>query len=86
MEGPLTKMYDYFTQGYYLNILPRYEAETKIIENQNLNAYIATSLVQFVKGEMSFDKWDDYQAQLKKMGIDEITKVYQTIYDRNYKK
>jgi len=86
VEEPWSKMYDYFEKGPFLIWLPRTQEETDITDNADLGNYISDSLNKFVKGEMSFDKWDDYQAQLKKMGLDELCAAYQGIYDRNYKK
>jgi len=80
-----SKLFDIIQPGYFINQLPRTTSETEALTNDDMNAYITDCVTKFVTGEMSFDKLDDFQAQLKKFGIDEMTKVYQTIYDRNYK-
>lgn len=40
---------------------------------------------KFIKGEMSFDKWDKYQEDMKKMGdVDTAMEIYNTAADRYF--
>ncbi|SDE40338.1 putative aldouronate transport system substrate-binding protein [Paenibacillus sp. UNCCL117] len=39
-------------------------------------------ITRFILGERSLDQWDQYVAEAKKLGLDELTKLTQTAYDR----
>lgn len=47
----------------------------------DIDKYVRESVAKFVIGEVSFDKWDEYVATLKKMKIDELEQAYQDAYD-----
>lgn len=47
----------------------------------DIDKYVKESVAKFIIGELSFDKWDEYVATLKKMKIDELEKAYQKAYD-----
>ncbi len=40
---------------------------------------------KFVSGTEPFSNWDAYLASLKKIGIDELTRIIQASYDRYLK-
>ena len=48
-------------------------------------AYANEMIIRFIGGEEPLDNWDQFIAQLKKLGVDEITAAKQSMYDR-YKK
>jgi putative aldouronate transport system substrate-binding protein len=86
VQEPYSKMYDHLVDGLFLRKLPRTGDESTVVNNEDLKTYILTSEVEFVTGKRSFDKWDDFQAQLTKYGLDKVAATYQAVYDRNYKK
>ncbi len=47
----------------------------------DIDKYVKESVARFIIGELSFDKWDEYAATLKKMKIDELEKAYQAAYE-----
>ena len=52
----------------------------------NLKSYAEECLALFATGVMDIDKdWDQFQEELKVIGIDEVMTVVQTVYDRMYK-
>lgn len=51
----------------------------------DLETYIKTMEAKFVSGTEPFTNWDAYLANLKKIGIEEFTKILQTAYDRYLK-
>lgn len=48
---------------------------------QDLTTYRDTSVTKFILGEWGFDKWDEYCATLKSIGIDELEAIYQKALD-----
>jgi putative aldouronate transport system substrate-binding protein len=52
----------------------------------DIDKYVNESAVKFILGELSFDKWDEYVATLKKMKIDVLEKDYQKAFDALNKK
>lgn len=52
----------------------------------DLRTYQYEMINKFIMGAESLDKFDAYIATLKKLGIEEATKIYQTQYDRFMKK
>lgn len=62
------------------------ELEVLVTVETDINTYINESRVKFVTGAWNFvSDWDNYIAQLKKMGLDKLVGVRQQQYDR-YKK
>ena len=49
---------------------------------RDLDVYLDECEAKFITGETSFDKWDEYVATCKKMGIDELQKYFQAAYDK----
>ncbi|WP_259618312.1 extracellular solute-binding protein [Paenibacillus doosanensis] len=47
----------------------------------DLDKFVQESAIKFILGEMSFDKWDEYTATLKKMKIDQLEQAYQKAFD-----
>lgn len=48
----------------------------------DVDAYVKDSFTKFVLGVESMDKFDDYVATIKKMGVDEAVKLTQDAYER----
>jgi putative aldouronate transport system substrate-binding protein len=51
------------------------------LEN-DINSYINQMTPQFIQGKATFDQWDSYVEQVKKMGLDEYMSIYQKAIDR----
>lgn len=51
----------------------------------DIDKYYEEQSTKFIVGALSFDKWGEFQATLKKMKIDELQQLYQATYD-NLKK
>ena len=52
----------------------------------NLKNYVDESLAKFVTGAKDIDaEWDNYLAELEKIGLSTYLEVVQTVYDRMYK-
>jgi putative aldouronate transport system substrate-binding protein len=58
--------------------------QVNVLRN-DIDKYYEEQSTKFIVGALSFDKWGEFQATLKKMKIDELQKVYQAAYD-NLKK
>ncbi|ULL15157.1 extracellular solute-binding protein [Paenibacillus sp. H1-7] len=67
---------------------PMFDEETaqkiNVLRN-DIDKYYEEQSTKFIAGALSFDKWGEFQATLKKMNIDELQKLYQAAYD-NLKK
>ena len=45
--------------------------------------YLKTMKTQFIKGTADIDaQWNEFQAQLKTLRVDELTEIEQAAYDR----
>ena len=44
--------------------------------------YEDESMIGFITGKTSFDKWDEYVSQMKTLGIDRAIEINQKAYDR----
>ncbi|TBL79478.1 extracellular solute-binding protein [Paenibacillus thalictri] len=51
----------------------------------DINGLVKQRTAEFIQGKVSIDKFDDYVAQLNKMGLGDLQKMYETAYER-YKK
>ncbi len=64
---------------------PMFDEETAkkvdVLRN-DLDKYYDEQSTKFITGALSFDKWDDFQATLKKLKIEELQKLYQDAYDK----
>jgi hypothetical protein len=56
------------------------EAKTKILTN--LNTYSAELATKLALGQKSLDDWDQYIAELKKLGLDQLIEIDQQLLDR----
>ncbi|MGO4373619.1 extracellular solute-binding protein [Paenibacillus sp. MCAF20] len=63
---------------------PMFDEETArkvdVLRN-DIDKYYEEQSTKFIAGSLSFDKWDEFQATLQKMNIDELEKLYQDAYD-----
>lgn len=67
---------------------PQFDAATADRLNEiraDLDIYVNESQAQFITGELSFDKWDEYVATTKQLGADELVEFYQTYYNSTQK-
>ncbi|SFA88829.1 putative aldouronate transport system substrate-binding protein [Cohnella sp. OV330] len=55
--------------------------KVNILRN-DLDKYYEEQSTKFIAGALSFDKWDEFQATLKKLKIDELQQIYQDAYDK----
>lgn len=63
------------------------EEQTKIASIMtDLRTYMFEMINKFIMGAEPLSKFDDYLSTLKKLGIEEATKIYQAQYDRYLKK
>ncbi len=74
----------------YVTILPTISRSSDKVERMNqittdLNTYVNTSMDSFITGKMSFNDWDKYVAECKKLNCDEGTKNVQEWLDTYYK-
>jgi putative aldouronate transport system substrate-binding protein len=54
--------------------------------NRVIVEYVEQSLARFVTGELDLNRdWDRYIADLNKLGLPNLLKLYQTVYDRQWK-
>lgn len=52
----------------------------------DVNKYKSTEVTAFISGKRDMKTYDDYVAQLKKLGADRIVEIYQAAYDRFVKR
>lgn len=59
-------------------------AESELVGSKltDIETYASENVVRFILGEKSFDEWDAFVAELKKLGIDEVLGAYQAALDR----
>jgi putative aldouronate transport system substrate-binding protein len=70
-------------------ITPRFtsdESDKMAVMATDITKYLDKMEVQFVMNGNVEAGWNDYIAQLKKMGLDEYVQIWQTAYDRDHKK
>ena len=48
----------------------------------DLEKYVSEMQAQFITGEISFDKWDDYVKEVEKIGVEEYMEIQEAAYDR----
>jgi putative aldouronate transport system substrate-binding protein len=64
---------------------PMFDEETaqqvNVLRN-DIDKYYEEQSTKFIVGAIGFDKWEEFQSTLKKMGIDELAKIYQEAYDK----
>lgn len=78
-----TKLDPYMPKVRYAS--PMFDEETAkkvdVLRN-DIDKYYEEQSSKFITGALSFDKWDDFQATLKKLKIDELEKLYQDAFDK----
>lgn len=77
------RLYKYFRSPSVPHI-PFTQEEQEIVNayRADINYYFREMQIQFITGQKSLDEWDDYLTAMKALHIDELTSVYQSIYDR----
>jgi len=58
------------------------ESQSIASKNNDITTYVDEMILKFIMGVEPVSKLDEFQAQLKKMGIDEITKLHQNAHDK----
>ena len=91
-SGPLKMKSEQSIKNYFPYTVDRFpdsalkftDEENETIANQftDIDTYFKQQVSKFIVGDEPMSKWDDYVKQIKKMGIDEVVKVYQASYDR----
>lgn len=66
----------------YLAIPDDQQLETKTKILTNLNTYSAELATKLALGQKSLDDWDQYIAELKKLGLDQLLEIDQQLLDR----
>lgn len=68
-------------------VAPTSEESKTIAKIMNeVNTYVSEMFYKFIMGVESLDKYDEYVAKVKKMGIDNIVKIEQTALERYNKR
>lgn len=70
-----------------INMPPIVFSEDEKVEKNSVmtpvNTFVDESIIKFITGKMSFDQWDNFITDLKKMGdIDSIVKMYNDKYNK----
>lgn len=58
------------------------ESEEYTTLYSDINTYISEHYLLFINGDMSFDQFDEFVAQIKTLGIDRCVELQQQAYDR----
>ena len=59
------------------------EVEKRAVIYNDILLYLQTMKTQFINGTVDIDvHWDEFQARLKTLRIDELTEIEQAAYDR----
>ena len=66
----------------FIGILSSDETKQATLKMNSIQTYVDESFVQFVMGTKPLSEFDNYIAQLKKMGIEDVIKIYQASQDR----
>ncbi len=66
----------------FIGILTSDENKQATLKMNSIQTYVDESFVQFVMGTKPLSEFDSYIAQLKKMGIEDVIKIYQGSQDR----
>ena len=83
-EQCIENYFPYMVDPFPSSALKFTDEENETIANQytDIDTYFKQQISKFIVGDEPMSKWDDYVKQIKKMGIDEVVKVYQASYDR----
>jgi putative aldouronate transport system substrate-binding protein len=52
--------------------------------NNTLSTYVNESFARFVTGDLPFSEWDEFQAELKKIGVERFVEMNEAAYRRQY--
>ncbi|WP_054955643.1 extracellular solute-binding protein [Paenibacillus dakarensis] len=83
----LNKALKQIQQGNEAKLQPRLaftdeENEVLNLTNTAIKKYMDEQVSKFILGQKSFDEWDAYVEEIKKMGIDEVVAVHKSAYER----
>ena len=72
-----------YVDGVPTRIYTEDEVEKRAVIYNDILLYLRTMKTQFIKGTADIDaQWDEFQAQLKTLRVDELTEIEQAAYDR----
>lgn len=57
------------------------ESEIKI-KSDTISTHMLENISKFLIGQRSLDEWDDYVNEMKQLGVDDVTAVWQTAFER----
>ena len=66
----------------FIGTLNSEENKNATLKMNSIQTYVDESFVQFVMGTKPLSEFDNYMAQLKKMGIEDVIAIYQASQDR----
>jgi hypothetical protein len=82
-ERALRNTWPYIQEGGAYFTPPRAAETARTREiTPDLETYSSELLTALIMGEKSLDNWDSYLADLKRLGLDELTAIYQARFDR----
>jgi len=87
----LYEQYEKYAMPYFTDVFPTLvftEEEQKKLSTltTDINSYINESVVRFIIGENDIESgWNTFQETLKRMGIDDVVKIYTDAYNRYIK-
>ncbi|GIP27796.1 sugar ABC transporter permease [Paenibacillus sp. J23TS9] len=83
-ELSILKYKPYFVNmnGNYLAIPDDKQLETKTKILTNLSTYSTELATKLALGQKSLDHWDEYIAEMKKLGLDQLIEIDQQLFDR----
>lgn len=58
------------------------EIDRKGALESDINGYVEQMYPQFIQGKIPFTEWDNYVAEIEKMGLDEYLEIYTAGYER----
>ncbi|MDF2719083.1 MAG: transporter substrate-binding protein, partial [Paenibacillus sp.] len=58
------------------------ENEVLTTVGQSVSKHREENITRFILGEKGMDQWDAYVGEAKKLGVDQVVKVYKDAYDR----
>ncbi|MDD6871506.1 MAG: hypothetical protein PUD68_01525 [Clostridiales bacterium] len=72
-----------YVDGVPTRIYTEDEVEKRAVIYNDILLYLKTMKTQFIKGTADIDaQWNEFQAQLKTLRVDELTEIEQAAYDR----
>jgi putative aldouronate transport system substrate-binding protein len=61
------------------------ENDRLVVLKTDIHGYVNKMMAEFIFGTTPLTEWDNYLKQLKKMHLDEMLRIYQTVYQRYLK-